>query len=503
MHLADYPLWPPGEGADPGQADEERRAEIFAAHGIASMADDADLQRIVEFAAALCETPTALVTIVERDRQRFLARRGFELAETPRSDSFCAHAMAGASVMVVPDASEDPRFRDNRLVTGPEAIRFYAGAPLISSEGAALGALCVIAPEPRPEGLTALQRQGLEVLARAVMQRLTCERVNLSAHAVVAEADKRVVQLAEHMPVYAWSFDRRGAVDYANSAMCEWAGVANAAELDFMTLCHPDDAEAILRRHGEARERGERYEVRGRFKGADGEYRWMMLRVWPVRTAGADEETWFGAAIDIDDLHRLSESREVLARELSHRIKNIFAVVSGLVSMRARGREELRGFASELTEVFQALGRAHDYVRPVEGRKGDSLRELLGDLLAPYRGGEGADIAITGDDTPLGPRAATPLALVFHELATNSAKYGALSERGGTIAIDIGRDGEQVTIVWRETMGGGRVASEREGFGTKLLKMAVEGQLGGEFTRAFDADGLTVTLRFPGAAIAA
>lgn len=503
MRASAFSLWPIGRSADPAHSDEANRSKVIAAHGLGTFADDPELQRFVDFAAALCDVPTALVTIVERERQWFLVRTGFEKRETPRPTSFCAHAMLGESVMVVPNTTQDPRFRSNSLVTGPEQVRFYAGAPLISSEGAPLGAVCVIAPVPRPEGLTELQRQGLEVLARAVMQRLTCERVNTAASEVVAEADKRVVQLAEHIPVYAWSFDSNGAVDYANSAICEWAGVASATQLDFMTLCHPEDAEAIVRRHGEARERGERYEVRGRFKGKDGTYRWMMLRVWPVRTRGSEDETWFGAAVDIDDLHRLSESRELLARELSHRIKNIFAVVSGLVSMRARGRHELRAFASELTDVFHALGRAHDYVRPLEGRKGDSLRELLKDLLAPYRKDGSDDIAITGEDAQLGPRAATPLALVFHELATNSAKYGALSERGGAIAIAITSEDENIAIDWRETVAGGTASSEREGFGTKLLKMAVEGQLGGTFTRHFTRGGLQVTLRFPQKSIAA
>lgn len=503
MRFSRLSLWPFGAGADPAQADEARRGEVIASHGLAQLDDDPELQRIVRFAAALCEVPTALVTIVERERQRFLSRFGMERRETPRPTSFCAHAMIEEAVMVIPDATKDPRFEFNPLVTGAEHIRFYAGAPLVSSEGVALGALCVIAPVARPAGLTELQRDGLEVLARAVMQRLTCERGNLSASAAVAEADRRMMQLAEHIPVYAWSFDARGAVDYANSAMCEWAGVSDPSRLDFMTLCHPEDAQAILERHGEASAKGERYEARGRFRGADGDYRWMMLRVWPVRTSGSAEETWFGAAIDIDDLHRLSENRDLLARELSHRIKNIFAVVSGLVNMRARGREDLRGFAGELTEVFHALGRAHDYVRPLEGRKGDSLRELLRDLLAPYRGSAGEGIAISGADAALGPRAATPLALVFHELATNSAKYGALSERGGTIAIEIGRVGDDIVVEWRENMEGGASAGPREGFGTRLLKMAVEGQLGGSFDRRFSSDGLEVTLRFAQDAIAA
>ena len=504
MRLPLFPLWPLGKSADPSQAEESRRDEVMASYGFDAITDDPELQHIVQFAAALCDAPAATISIIERERQWFMARLGVDVSETPRSTSFCAHAMLGDGVFEIPDATKDPRFESNPLVTGPEHIRFYAGAPLISSEGAALGALCVIDNAVRPEGLSGLQRQGLEVLARAVMQRLTCERVNRSASASLDEADERLLQLAEHIPVFAWSFDALGQVDYANSSLCDYAGVADPAELDFAALCHPDDAERILRVHREAREMGERWEARGRFRGADGTYRWMMLRAWPVRVnPDSSVSTWFGAAVDIDDLHQLSENRDLLARELSHRIKNIFAVVSGLVSMRARGREGLNDFANELNDVFHALGRAHDYVRPLEGRKGDSLVELLRDLLAPYRGPDGERIAISGEDSAIGPRAATPLALVFHELATNSAKYGALSGRGGNISIGLRRDKGDVVVDWREEVASDIKPFEDEGFGTRLLKTAVERQLDGKFERKFTPTGLEVVLRIPQDAIGA
>ena len=504
MRLPQFPLWPFGKSADPAQAGEDRRDEIIASHSLDAITDDPELQQIVQFAAALCNAPTATISIVERKRQWFMARLGIDLRETPRSTSFCAHAMLGDSVFEIADATEDPRFAANPLVTAADGIRFYAGAPLVSSEGVALGALCVIDNVVRPEGLTELQRQGLEVLGRAVMQRLTGERAKLSVGAALDEADDRLLQLAEHIPVFAWSFDALGQVDYANSSLCHYAGVASPTELDFAKLCHPEDAERILRVHREAREKGERWEARGRMRGADGAYRWMMLRAWPVRVnPDSSVDTWFGAAVDIDDLHQLSENRDLLARELSHRIKNIFAVVSGLVSMRARGRDDLGDFAQELNDVFHALGRAHDYVRPLEGRKGDSLHELLRDLLAPYRGPDGERIEISGEDAAIGARAATPLALVFHELATNSAKYGALSGRGGSIAIDLRREDGEVVVDWREDVASEIKPFAGEGFGTRLLKTAIERQLGGKFERQFTPTGLEVVLRIPQDAIGA
>lgn len=162
--------------AAPGwHVDEAARARTIAAHDIEQVRDDDALKRITDFAAALCETPTALVSIVEEKRQTFLARTGLEATETPRETSFCAHAMLENRIMVIPDATADPRFADNVLVTGAPHIRFYAGAPLITQDGVPLGSLCVIDDQSR-EGLTPLQRQGLVVLAADVMQRLDRNR---------------------------------------------------------------------------------------------------------------------------------------------------------------------------------------------------------------------------------------------------------------------------------------------------------------------------------------
>lgn len=147
--------------------DETRRDAALVEFDLDSMQAGGQLERIVAFAARLCDVPIALISLVERDRQFFLARTGLAVSETPRATSFCQHAMLMNEVMVVPDATRDPRFADNPLVTGDPYIRFYAGAPLVADDGMPLGSLCVIDRTPR-SGLSDLQYQGLQVLAEAV-----------------------------------------------------------------------------------------------------------------------------------------------------------------------------------------------------------------------------------------------------------------------------------------------------------------------------------------------
>ncbi|MFO7691947.1 MAG: ATP-binding protein [Vicinamibacterales bacterium] len=121
-------------------------------------------------AAQICGTPMALISLVDRDRQWFKAKVGFDMTQISRELAFCGHAITQAGLFVVPDAQQDARFRDNPLVRGEPGIRFYAGAPLVTDEGHALGTICVLDREPRV--LTAAQQAALEALKRQVMAQL-------------------------------------------------------------------------------------------------------------------------------------------------------------------------------------------------------------------------------------------------------------------------------------------------------------------------------------------
>ena len=200
MYRKENILWPEGKPPSEAYCDEERRLAILAAHGTDAMIDDPELQEIVDLAAKVCDVPMVMVTMVEEGRQMFLARTGIEARETPRSTSFCAHAMLGTEPMVIRDAKEDIRFADNPLVTGEPHIRFYAGQPLISAEGAALGALCLIDSEPHEDGLSQLQQNTLSVLAKATMRRISQQRLGDAAKEAVNEREsdlKRMIDAQE------------------------------------------------------------------------------------------------------------------------------------------------------------------------------------------------------------------------------------------------------------------------------------------------------------------
>ena len=128
---------------------EEARLAALAQYGVAGTSPEPEYDHIVEIAADFFNAPMALVSLVERDRQWLKARVGVDICETPRAVSFCRYTITSDDLLVVPDATKDPRFADNALVTGDPHIRFYAGAPLITPAGFRLGSLCVIDVEPR------------------------------------------------------------------------------------------------------------------------------------------------------------------------------------------------------------------------------------------------------------------------------------------------------------------------------------------------------------------
>lgn len=495
-------LWP--EGAPPSDAycDEENRLAVLAAHGADSLVDDPELQEIVDLAAKLCDAPMAMVTMVEEERQLFLTRAGIDARETPRPTSFCAHAMLGAEPMVIHDAQEDDRFADNPLVTGEPHIRFYAGHPLISAEGAPLGALCIIDTVPREVGLTQLQRESLSVLAKSVMRRISQQRLGKDAKSALEERESYLQRMIDSVPGIAWSSDTKGTFDYVNAQWDELTGLSQPRTLaDWKAAVHPEDWEAGSKAFNRSIADGQPFEYEWRLKLLDGNYRWMLARA-VQSPVGGGHTRWFGTVIDVDKQRRMSEARDLLSKELSHRIKNIFAVVSGLIAIRARGNEAVKSFADELNDTIRSLSAAHDYVRPGQGLKEGTLSGLLADLLAPYQTGDEKRITVTGPGIRIGARAATPLALIFHELATNAAKYGALSTPEGRLTVTVKapcEGDENICVLWEESSitCDAPKDEDREGFGSRLLRMAVEGQLNGTFERSFSDDGLDIKLVFP------
>ncbi|MGB7408947.1 MAG: GAF domain-containing protein [Pontixanthobacter sp.] len=490
--------WPSGKPPEPSMCGEEARVSILSTYGLDALEDDPELAQITQFAARLCEAPVALVSLVEEERQRFLARTGMQERETPRPVSFCAHAMLSAEPMVVEDASKDDRFETNPLVKGHPHIRFYAGAPLISHEGAPLGSLCVIDSDPRAGGLSDMQRHGLEVLAASVMRRLRHRREKLEHTGRLERSEQSLRVLIDSLPDIAYSMRSDGTFDYINRRFFETVSEDRPQDAEgWRPLVHPEDAERVFGDWYDAFEQGHDFEGRFRLRMANGEWRWHLSRVLPLIESGGKPRRWFGTMTDIQDTYRESEERELLARELSHRIKNIFAVIGGLISLKSRDHIGSESFSKDISDTLFSLSRAHTYVTQDRVDANETLHGLLEKLLAPYGDRSSSRMNIAGDDATVSAKSATPLALLFHELATNCAKYGAFSVPEGKLEIVTRKEGDRMVLDWKEKDGPPPKEDRGLGFGTRLVDKSVTAQLSGELTRDFRPGGMTAALNVP------
>ena len=218
----------------------------------------------------------------------------------------------------------------------------------------------------------------------------------------------------------------------------------------------------------------------------------IALMVWLQHNAAMNAL----AARDAATLRRARDQADLVSRELNHRIKNIFAIVQSMVSLARRGEsEEVRGVLRDLRERVQALATAHAVTRGELDASVADLRDLAHATLGPYEGAN-ARIDVDGPPVAVPARSVTPLGLMLHELATNAAKYGALSGHGGRLALTWTVEDGLLTIRWRETAPGRITAPTEEGFGSVLLATSAR-QLGGEASRRWPPEGLDARLSFP------
>jgi len=158
---------------------------------------DEEFQELVQIASNVCETPIALLTLIDKDTQWLKVRKGTDIKELPRKISFCTHTILDDGLLIVPDATKDDRFADNPIVKGEPGVRFYAGAPLVTSEGQKIGGLCVI--DTKPGNLTAHQQLMLKMLAKQAIHmmefRVSIEMLEKNQKEV--EQQKKIIKSAE------------------------------------------------------------------------------------------------------------------------------------------------------------------------------------------------------------------------------------------------------------------------------------------------------------------
>jgi len=269
---------------------------------------------------------------------------------------------------------------------------------------------------------------------------------------------------------------------------------------DLSSHIHPADRDRVRAAFAATRAISGPYEIDFRIMVEDNVH-WVS-----ARGQGADVgmvgRVMFGIFIDVTGRKQAEEGNELLAGEMSHRVKNLLAIASGLTSITRHSAKTAEDMGRQLIQRLTALGRAHDLVRPIPGQQGKAalLGDLVAVLLAPYddMGAFSGRVRVSVPRMGVGERTANTLALVLHELATNSLKYGALSSATGTLDVSCSdlEPGDELAMVWTER--GGPIVTApagSEGYGSKMVTRALASHLAGSIDRAWSPEGAIITLR--------
>ena len=516
--------FPSGTGRDPAHHaarlhDAERLRALERSELMDSPAEDA-FDRAVRLATRLLGTPVGLLSLVDGERQFFKAQLGLPeptatARQTPLSHSFCQHVVNADAPLAVRDARADPRVRGNLAIEELDVIA-YLGVPVHAPDGAVLGSFCAIQSEPRE--WTDVEREALEDIAAGVEAEIAL-RTELKRS---AKAEARASTAEEHFRL-ALHAGQVGTYDYDPVAdRTRWDdelfGIwgVDRDEPDLMEAAtrsiHIDDKAAW-----EADVTGSldldgpgRHDLELRIVRPDtGAVRWVHATGQASFVEGRAVRM-VGTVRDVTE-RKNAESRErLLTRELNHRVKNLFAVVAGMIGLTARTAATPKAMAAALRSRVQALASAHALIQPaITGETIETadvtLQTLAAAILEPHMRGAADAVTLSGPPVPLKPNVASSLALVLHELATNAAKYGALSTPDGRLAIewsverdDDGQRDTDLRVTWSET-GGPTISAppDRKGFGSTLIDMTVRGQMNGSIHSEWDEKGVRHDLRLP------
>lgn len=434
-------------------------------------------------------------------------RSAFENFEMPRKTAVFAPTFDGTDVVRSDDIRKDPRYGLSGpyfgMPPGHLPVMSYLAVPVVSRTGSVHGGIFIAHDEPgqfdegaeeivkaiAAHAAMAIDNAALLVEARREAEaRRIAHEANAKLAAIVAHSDDAIVSKSLDGTITSWNASAERLFGYT----------VDEAIGRPITMLIPNDRlheeDMIIGGVREGR-RTDHFETIRRRK--DGSLVHIALTVSPIRDEYGSIVGASKIARDISERIQAQERQALLMREMNHRIKNLFALTGGLISLSARSASSVEDLTQKLRERLTALARAHALTISDEAEGTGASTDLLSlvrAILSPYEAEHRQALEIAGPEISVQGSALTALALVLHELATNAAKYGALSSPEGRLTIQLTRDDKTVTLHWIER-GGPAVAGapEQVGFGNKLEKATLSG-LGATIERKWDVEGLSISL---------
>ena len=348
-----------------------------------------------------------------------------------------------------------------------------------------------------------------EELIRAIRSALTARTRQYEARERMEKLEIREQQLyeseakfhaiADSVDQMIWSTLPDGFHDYYNRRWYEFTGVPNGSTDGeaWNAIFHPEDQELAWDKWHHSLATGEPYEIEYRLRHRSGDYRWVLGRAQPVRNPAGDIIRWYGSCTDIHKIKVAEEQRQLMLAEMNHRVKNTLAMVHAIVSQTLRQADNLKDAQISIQSRIGMMAQAHD--RLIQSTWTETkIDEVVEAALVPHRSGQG-HFKVEGSDLPIGSKQALALTMALHELATNAAKYGALSIETGKIHIYwdiINKDEDEIfEFNWVESEGPKVEQPTRRGFGSRMIEQALAGYFNGSAELSYKPEGLSFVLK--------
>jgi PAS domain S-box-containing protein len=432
-------------------------------------------------------------------------RSAFDKFGLPRNTAIFDPTFRGLGTIRSDDITKDPRYGQSAPHYGmPEGhlpVVSYLAVPVVSRSGEVHGGLFF--GHERPGVFTEESERIVESIAASAAVAIDNARLLQAA----LRNDERLRLATQAGKVGLWDWDVVADRIVWTDSIYAMHGMRpenfSATFDDWIARVHPDDRKRVETAIRDALYAGAPYEVELRSVRPDGGVTWILTTATVVRDNGRPVRM-VGASVDITERKQIEQQRDLLVAELSHRVKNTLATVISIARQsftKSRSLEEVRhSFDGRIRALAHTHGRLAD-----ANWAGVPFATIITDELKPYRHEDGSNIRLRGPEVAFSPRSAVVVGMALHELATNAAKYGALSTKSGIVDVvwDRGPAGKGLSVTWTESGGPPVSPPKVSGFGRVMIERALSSDLRGKVSLDFAPEGLRCRIELPSEALAA